>query len=141
MQIKKGQGTIKLPDYLINSKPFIPSNMYEAHCRVTCSYRIKELEYEINEISKFFPFVIMDGVNLSITVVRNENPELRFDVIFPIQSSYPWCQIEARANVLIGDANKINKTIRQICSKVPFCRKPILEICNKISENDYHVFI
>lgn len=132
MQIKKGKGTIKLADYLINQKPFIPKNRIEGHCRIACSYRCKELNDEINEISNYFPFVQMREINLSITVARDENPEYRFDVIFPIQTSYPWCKIEAKTNVFIGDSSEINSKIQEICSNVSFSRRPILEICAKI---------
>lgn len=133
LKIKKGEGTIKLADYLSNRKPFVPKNLYEAHFIAANMYRFKEFEYEVNEISNFFPFVQTEGLNLSITVVKD--PEYHFDVIFHIQSSYPWCKIEARTNVLVGNPREIDSEIQQICGNVSFCRKPILEICTKIAQN------
>lgn len=135
-QIKKGKGTIKLADYLINEPPFTPENRYEGHCIIASSYRAKEFQYEVNEIGKLFPFVRMiDKVNLYVTVARNCNPELRFDVIFPIQHTYPWYVINAKVKVLIGNSNEIESKINEICSNVSFVRRPILEICKKIEQN------
>lgn len=101
----------------------------KAHAEVALAKRQKDLQDEVGEIMTVLPFTVLENSCVRTTISK---PGLRFDLVFPVRSGYPWTKIVPDVTVHIGNVKNITNTVKLTCSRYRTTRKPILAICQEL---------
>lgn len=100
------------------------------HSTVAGQNRDTDFKNELCEIMSVLPNTVFESSRV-IAMFTKEGQ--RFQVAFPVGIGYPWKKIVPEVRVQMGSTKKITRMVESICKSCPFTRKPILQICQRIS--------